>query len=292
VLRDLKDKTAEKYFVLHNFSNNLSIDERPVSLSSSTSSSSTTSSATRMAAGGTSASTSKVFPENQRHYYSHHPVMTRLDSNTEAILKRVDAALEAFEPNTQPIKKDNANPNFPSPMSVSRNEGGVDIHLPHGLLRSTVLNDQKTQYSLMKFPNTLVLQKIMPERKPLKQQQGKVPVSGEEMATLVKYGSQYLDTYDTANKINTTPHQLDHNRLFVEKDTGKSLSSLEDLEKVSFLYRQLKQMTNFIFYRNYNVSLLLIHHRTKALYYIYSFTPSITFLPNYLITFRHYHLLQ
>jgi hypothetical protein len=235
VLHDLKDKAAEKFFVLHNFSNQLANDERPVSLSSSTSSSSTTSSAIRMPAIGSTPSTSKVFPEKQRLSYSHHPVMTRLDSNTEAILKRVDAALEAFEPNTQPVKKENANPNFPSPMSVSRNEGGVDIHLPHGLLRSTALNDKKTQYSLMKFPNTLVLQKIMPERKQPQQKQGNVPISGEEMATLVKYGTQYLDAYDTANKTNATPHQLSHNRLFVEKDTGKSLSSLDDLEKVSFL---------------------------------------------------------
>lgn len=234
VLQDLKDKTAEKYFVLHNFSSNPNGDERPVSLSSSTSSSSTNSSAVRMVAVGSATSTSKVFPENQRHYYSHHPVTTRLDSNTEAILKRVDAALEAFEPNTQAIKKDNANPNFPSPMSVSRNEGGIDIHLPHGLLRSTVLDGQKTQYSLMKFPNTLVLQKIMPERKqPARQQRG-IAVSGEEMATLVKYGTQYLDTYDTANKTHATHHPLSQNRLFVEKDAGKSLSSLEDLEKVSF----------------------------------------------------------
>lgn len=164
--------------------------------------------------------------------------MTRLDSNTEAILKRVDAALEAFEPtansNTVP-RKDIANPNFPSPMSVSRNEGGVDIHLPHGVLRSTSLSEKQTQYSLMKNPNTLVLQRVLPSDKSIVKKAAaaeKHAISGEEMATLVKYGSQYLDAYDTANNATSPTTPAASSRLFVEKESGKSLSSLEDLEKV------------------------------------------------------------
>lgn len=153
--------------------------------------------------------------------------MTRLDSNTEAILKRVDAALESFEKTSSRQPKKSLS-NFPSPMSVSRNECGVDIHLPHGLLRSTALSDKKTQYSLMTAPNTLVLQKILPSDN--KSKNSTNSISGEEMATLIKYGSQYLDTYDTANK----PSPLSStNRLTVEKDSEKSLSSLEDLEKVN-----------------------------------------------------------
>jgi hypothetical protein len=50
------------------------------------------------------------------------------------------------------------------------------------------------------------------------------------MATLVKYGAQYLDTYDTANYKPTLLSAT--KRLTVEKDNEKSLSSLEDLEKV------------------------------------------------------------
>lgn len=229
VLKGLENTTKEKHFVLHNFSNNVD-DQRPVSLSSSTSSSSSSSARP---------TSSKVFPESHLHrMYSHnsHPVMTRLDSNTEAILKRVDAALEAFEPtpNTVP-RKDIATPNFPSPMSVSRNEGGVDIHLPHGVLRSTLLSEKQTQYSLMKTPNTLVLQRVLPEKGTVKRAP-ETAISGEEMAALVKYGSQYLDTYDTANKA-TAAHisTSASNRLFVERDSGKSLSSLEDLEKVKCL---------------------------------------------------------
>lgn len=226
VLSDLgKEKSSDKYFVLHNFNNNLDDPpQRSLSLSSSTSSSSS-SSANRQ-------TSSKVFPEifPHRNPYSHsnHPVMTRLDSNTEAILKRVDAALESFEKNNvSRHQKKSSSSNFPSPMSVSRNECGVDIHLPHGLLRSTILSDKQTQYSLMTAPNTLVLQKILPADN--KSKNNTNSISGEEMATLIKYGSQYLDTYDTANK----PSLLSAtNRLTVEKDSEKSLSSLEDLEKV------------------------------------------------------------
>ncbi|KAL7310218.1 protein phosphatase regulator [Mucor circinelloides] len=207
VLKGLEATAKEKRFILHNFSSNLD-DQRPVSLSSSTSSS----------------SSSSARPTS---------IMTRLDSNTEAILKRVDAALEAFEPTNNIIpRKDIANPNFPSPMSVSRNEGGVDIHLPHGVLRSTPLSEKQTQYSLMKNPNTLVLQRVLPADKITGR---KVPeknaISGEEMATLVKYGSQYLDAYDTANNTIAPTSAAASSRLFVERDSGKSLSSLEDLEK-------------------------------------------------------------
>lgn len=240
-MRELGDETTnEKYFVLHNFSSNLDdqqqLPHRSLSLSSSTSSSSSCS------ATANRPTSSKVFPEYITHStsYSHnsYPVMTRLDSKTEAILKRVDAALETFEKNNAiNSKNQKRTSNFPSPMSVSRNECGVDIHLPHGLLRSTILSDQKTQYSLMTAPNTLVLQKILPadnsNRRSLSSgsiSTDRVAVSGEEMATLVKYGAQYLDTYDTANYKPTLLSAT--KRLTVEKDNEKSLSSLEDLEKV------------------------------------------------------------
>ncbi|KAL0137524.1 hypothetical protein V8B55DRAFT_1529084 [Mucor lusitanicus] len=232
VLKGLEATAREKHFVLHNFSTTLD-EQRPVSLSSSTSSSSSSSARP---------TSSKVFPEKHPHHhrrmYSHHshPVMTRLDSNTEAILKRVDAALEAFEPtanNNIIPRKDIANPNFPSPMSVSRNEGGVDIHLPHGVLRSTPLSEKQTQYSLMKNPNTLVLQRVLPSDKNTARKVAteKHAISGEEMATLVKYGSQYLDAYDTANNATSPTTPAASSRLFVEREGGKSLSSLEDLEK-------------------------------------------------------------
>lgn len=170
--------------------------------------------------------------------------MTRLDSNTEAILKRVDAALESFEKTNAPRQPKKSLSSFPSPMSVSRNECGVDIHLPHGLLRSTALSDKKTQYSLMTAPNTLVLQKVLPSDNKAKNNTSSI--SGEEMATLIKYGSQYLDTYDTANK----PSLLSStNRLTVEKDSEKSLSSLEDLEKVkknSLNFQLISELTSNI----------------------------------------------
>lgn len=256
---------SDKRFVLHNF--NSSLDEhpqRPLSLSSSTSSSSSSS-----AAPNNRPTSSKVFPEifPHRNPYSHsnHPVMTRLDSNTEAILKRVDAALESFEKSNNNPSRPKKN-SFPSPMSVSRNESGVDIHLPHGLLRSTVLSDRKTQYSLMTAPNTLVLQKVLPaDNKRSLLNTNSTSISGEELATLIKYGSQYLDTYDTANK----PTLLSAtSRLIVERDNEKSPSGLEDLEKVKLDYYYCI-FTNYIFYnRNFNVLLPLIPPRKKNIHYI------------------------
>lgn len=241
VLSDLgKDKSNDRHFILHNFNHSThptedsSPQQRSLSLSSSTSSSSSSS-------GGNNhprPTSSKVFPEKYpyRNPYSHsnHPVMTRLDSHTETILKRVDAALESFEKNHSIRNNQRNRQQFPSPMSVSRNESGVDIHLPHGLLRSTVLSDKKVQYSLMTAPNTLVLQKILPPPPPLENTKNTTlsntsSITGEELATLIKYGAQYLDTYDTANKPNLLSAT---NRLVVEKDSEKSLSSLEDLEKV------------------------------------------------------------
>ncbi|KAI8373261.1 hypothetical protein BD560DRAFT_368980 [Blakeslea trispora] len=223
VLESVKSSTDEKLFILHNPFHSTE-DQIIPSLSSTTK----------------AATSSKVFPEtsahNRNHYlYRGHPVMTRLDSNTEAILKRINVALESFEiPPSHPTSPKISVHRFASPMSVSRSQDGIDIHLPHGLLRSTELTDKTTQYSLMKFPNTLVLQEVLSDQsyKPASSQSTnhtKTSVSGEEMAALIRYGSQYLDAYDAANKP-AEAHST--HRLLGEKDaSGKSLSSLEDLEK-------------------------------------------------------------
>ena len=209
--------------------------------------------------------------------------MTRLDSNTEAILKRVDGVLESFErKNALNSKNHNKNSAFLSPMSVSRNECGVDIHLPHGLLRSTALSDRKTQYSLMTVPNTLVLQKTLPadgiSRKSTSNNSiSSSDVTGEELATLIQYGSQYLDTYDTANR----PSLLSAtNRLIVEKDSEKSLSSLDDLEKVVFFSCKFTEILNLSLLRNFNV---LSHLTTPSIGGITHLPIDILFIHNHLL---------
>lgn len=223
VLSSINNQVKEKFFILKNSAANS--ENRTLSKSSSASSSSSSSSRP-----------TKVFPENSTTY----PVMTRLDSTAEDILKRVDAALQTFEPASvpQPNRKDSANPHFPSSMSVCRNKSGVDIHLPHGLLRSTVLPGNKTQYSLMKFPNTLVLQKVLPNENRISLED--TLVSGEELATLIKYGTQYLNAYDTAkNPEHHLQLAVNPDQLFTEeRDADKSLSSLADLEKAS-IYRKI-----------------------------------------------------
>ncbi|KAL9540440.1 hypothetical protein MBANPS3_009678 [Mucor bainieri] len=62
-------------------------------------------------------------------------------------------------------------------------------------------------------------------------------ISGEEMATLVTYRSQYLDAYDAASTAtwptsSPTFATAASSRLFVERDGGKSLYTPEDWEKV------------------------------------------------------------
>ncbi|CEP11158.1 hypothetical protein [Parasitella parasitica] len=174
VLNGLEDTTKEKHFVLHSFSGTLD-NQRPVSLSSSTSSS----------------SSSSARPTS---------IMTRLDGNTDGILKRVDAALEAFEPTPNIIpRKDIASAHLTSPIPATCRENGTDVSV--------------------KTPNTtMALQKVSPEK-------DTVPTSAE-------YGSQYFDTYDTASKT-TAPHLSPpaSSPLLAERDGGKSLSSLDDLEK-------------------------------------------------------------
>ncbi|KAI8975955.1 hypothetical protein BDB01DRAFT_748282 [Pilobolus umbonatus] len=209
-----------KYFILHNLSQTMT-EDRSISLSSSTSSSTTSTSSIGRA------TSSKVFPEkypNRSTYqYTHHPVMTRLDHNTESILKRIDAALEEYN-NTHHSNKQSKK--VKPTMSVARNESGVDIQLPHGLLRSTAISDTKTQYSLMTTPNRLVMQKILPS-----DQNGasKDAISGEEMASLIRYGTQFLDTYDSVQNTSSYPNYT--YPLSVEKDKTTNLSSLDDLEK-------------------------------------------------------------
>ncbi|KAI7902127.1 uncharacterized protein BX663DRAFT_511827 [Cokeromyces recurvatus] len=144
-------------------------------------------------------------------------MMTHLDSRTEAILKRIDATLEAYQ--ISPNQPQQTKRNSTLSMFVSRNEKGIDIHLPHGLLRSTIISDKHIQYSLMKSPNILVLQKILPSNEDKNNF-----ISTEEMSILIKYGTHYLDTYEASN----TSNRLESH---IGKEDDKSISSLEDLEK-------------------------------------------------------------
>jgi hypothetical protein len=226
-LKGLEGK--EKCFTLHNFCTNSGKDEdRYISLSSSTSSSSSSSQQRQLQR----PTPSKVYPEikfySKNNNNTCHQVKTRLDCNTESILKRLDAVLLAHKQNN-PTQR--AAPKPPSSMSVCRNESGIDVHLPHGLLRSTLISKTQTQYSLMTGPNSMVFQIVLPEINGHSQstsniQVNKKPISGEEMAALVEYGSQYLNTFESANK----PQPILANTTL---DRGESnLSSLDDLEKV------------------------------------------------------------
>lgn len=129
----------------------------------------------------------KVFPETTNQPIQ---VAVTVDRATQIILKRVDAALsEHLE--QEPV----ADGKFT--MSVSRNDqGGIDIYLPHGLIRSYQIQ-QETQYSLMTSGSgASLIQSILPE-------ENGHSVSQKELETLIQYGSHYLDSLETKYHLNT-----------------------------------------------------------------------------------------
>ncbi|KAI8984218.1 hypothetical protein BDF20DRAFT_858657 [Mycotypha africana] len=216
ILKRIEDSNVrpnkEFYFALRNNS----VNEDPLSANNTaTESSSISSSTSSISTSSNSAlktvkNNSKIFPEAQPLQQPHaYPVMTNLDKHTEEILKRIDSKLKEYKPtpslSSQRKQKfsDKSNPNFKSPMSVSRNGRGIDIHLPHGILRSTTVEDKeqiKTQYSLMQFPNILVYHEVI------------IPKNG----IVSDNGHTSITRNNSKNG---------------KMDEGKSLSSLEDLEK-------------------------------------------------------------
>lgn len=152
----------------------------------------------------------KVFPETKPMQ-----ITMTVDHATQAILKRVDAALSEHN-NKTPVDQGKFT------MSVSRNEkNGIDIYIPHGLLRSSRLGQNRIQYSLLTNPNdTPILQKVLPEI--TSQQDGNCCIlSAEEMEALIRYGSHYLDNLE--NKYN--------HRLSITNGRGIDFSNMSDLEK-------------------------------------------------------------
>ncbi|KAI9281904.1 hypothetical protein BY458DRAFT_583749 [Sporodiniella umbellata] len=156
----------------------------------------------------------RVFPETKQPIQ----VTMTVDRATQTLLKRVDDALSQHN-----TKK----PNEPAnnfTMSVSRNESqGIDIYIPHGLLRSSRLGQNKVQYSLLTDPNeTPILQKVLPEA--TSQPDGNCCIlTGEEMESLIRYGSHYLDNLET---------KYNH-RLSITNGKAIDFSNMSDLEKVN-----------------------------------------------------------
>ncbi|KAG1142230.1 hypothetical protein G6F37_006004 [Rhizopus arrhizus] len=124
---------------------------------------------------------------NRTQPYNHNPIQVTVtvDRVTQAILKRVDTALAQ-----QPIEN-----NKKFTMSVSRNDqNGIDIHLPHGLLRSRRLSQNKTHYSLMTSVHSVpIFERILPETI----RKDESIVSAKELEILVQYGIHSLNSLES-----------------------------------------------------------------------------------------------
>ncbi|KAF7727036.1 hypothetical protein EC973_008083 [Apophysomyces ossiformis] len=143
---------------------------------------------------------------------SNRPIpVPYLDADTESVLKRLDNALLALE-RERGVTRQPAQPS----MAVARNaEQGIDIILPHGVLRSKVCNNE-AQYSLMTPGQGTVMQKVV---QPAPTETRQIDsISDVDIASLVRYGATFLETREKSP-------------LFF--DPQSSLSNMDDLEKVS-----------------------------------------------------------
>lgn len=160
-----------------------------------------------------------------------------MDSRTQDILQRVDAALHAL--GRQEQHKDKATVT----MAVSRNsDGGVDIMMPSGVLSSRPLSKNQTQYSLLAHVETgklkLVAQKVLEKEgsssKPVSQL---VKVTEGDLVALASYGRSYLDSHHKIPrkmppKVNSSVSQTGAPSLVLTSDSSnEQISSLDDLEK-------------------------------------------------------------
>ena len=240
VLRELSNN-EEKQFVLHNFSSTQT----------------------------TPHNNNKVCPETKQPIQ----VTMAVDRATQTILKRVDIALSEHSHQT-PTEDGKFT------MSVSRNDqNGIDIHLPHGLLRSSCLGQNRTQYSLLTSPtsNKPILQKVLPAIKGQQDESNGI-ISAEEMEALVRYASHYLDNLE--NKYS--------HRLSITNGREIDFSNMSDLEKVS---KQEKK--NFFLLRaNRNSKKLLcfIPHKKILQHLLYSVY--ILPFPHIFIYFIHIVILN
>ncbi|KAI9258235.1 hypothetical protein BY458DRAFT_557987 [Sporodiniella umbellata] len=124
----------------------------------------------------------KVFPEMSQPMQ----VSVAVDRATQAILKKVDSVLSRYSPQKSALEGKFT-------MSVSRNgQGGIDIHLPHGLIKSVQI-EQKVQYLLLPCKDNLPLSQ---DSNFIQKENGyDVPI--KELEMLVQYGSHYLDTLES-----------------------------------------------------------------------------------------------
>ncbi|KAG0171974.1 hypothetical protein DFQ30_011411 [Apophysomyces sp. BC1015] len=195
--------TVEKLFILRKSV----AASRPRDQSSSSSSSSFLSNSSKVAPAILPSSPPPIRPT---------PV-TRLDADTESVLRRLDNALLALE-KERGVTRQPAQPS----MAVARNaEQGIDIIMPHGVLRSKVCNNQ-AQYSLMTPGQGTVMQKVV---QPIPTGDRQIDtISDVDIASLVHYGASFLDAREKAP-------------LFF--DPQSSLSNMDDLEKVRLQFLKL-----------------------------------------------------
>lgn len=189
------------------------------------------------------------------------PVM-QLDSETEMVLRRLERALLTYnrKPTDGVPPRVHLDPHQPK-LAVMRNVNkGIDVYLPHGILRSKPLTPQQTQFVLManneknKDSNwNLVTQRVLATGMSASLSAPTSPststtssanninssfhgielISDSDLKELIKFGTQFLESVEQNGSL---LNKNVHSSLLLEKstpDTSSSLSSLDELERVS-----------------------------------------------------------
>ncbi|CAO3617186.1 unnamed protein product [Cunninghamella blakesleeana] len=192
------------------------------------------------------------------------PVM-QLDTETEMVLRRLERALLTYnrKPTDGVPPRVHLDPHQPK-LAVMRNVNkGIDVYLPHGILRSKSLTPQQTQFVLMandeknKDSNwNLVTQRVLstgtatsssaptspststalPANNINNSFHGIELISDSDLKELIKFGTKFLESVEQngalLNKDVSSSLLLEKNT----PDTSSSLSSLDELERVSGYY--------------------------------------------------------
>ncbi|KAI8093859.1 uncharacterized protein BX664DRAFT_115571 [Halteromyces radiatus] len=188
--------------------------------------------------------------ETQRSYSNTSPLLTpipvmQLDTEMEMILRRLERALLTY--NRKQTVTDSVPPRLQldphqPKLAVMRNVNqGVDVYLPHGILRSKPLPPHQTQYVLMANDKKqsaweLVTQRVL-NATTNKPTQGDL-VSDMDLKTLIQFATQFLESVEKAGYNNNS------NSLLPPKDDlqqSASLSSLDELERVSLIIISMKK---------------------------------------------------
>ncbi|ORX48284.1 hypothetical protein DM01DRAFT_1338754 [Hesseltinella vesiculosa] len=176
------------------------------------------------------------------------PIMN-LDTEIEMVLRRLERALLTYnrkQGTASPVPRVQLDPDQPK-LAVMRNVNqGIDVYLPHGILRSKPLAPHQTQYALLASDKQresawdLVTQRILsssvppstPTSDPLAPAPGMVElVSDSDLKQMIVFATRHLEHVER-QQVSNPYRNTKTTDLFPSKNAVEtSLSSLDELER-------------------------------------------------------------